>query len=367
VMHEKHGRQHIHVVWQRTDIDTMTLVPDSFNYVAHERASKALEQEFGHEPVPGKHTKRDREKQPEFPKQEISHAEWQQGERAAVDPRAFKEAITALYQQSDSAEAFKAALAERDLILAKGDRRDYVLVGQDGQIYSLARQIKGVSAKDLRAFMADIDREAVPTVDEAKTLQRDRAPAQSEEIAKLEAALKARHAEEGERLNASQAVEHKRTSEVLDRDTAEKLAHFDAMQESAREQYAREHIPQPTGISGMLAAIRAALNPERAAEEVQKQMAADAEFLRVQEENRANMVAILNASRDKELADISERHAQQQREHAQRYEAERDRYLREHEAAERLRAELEERRRQQELDIEQQRTRDGPSPPDRAR
>src|SRR5665213_179743 len=100
VVHEKHGRQHIHVVWQRTDIDTMKLVPDSFNYVAHERASLALEKEFGHEIVPGKHAKRDRDQQPEFPKEKINHAEWQQAERARADPRAFKEMITALYKAS---------------------------------------------------------------------------------------------------------------------------------------------------------------------------------------------------------------------------------------------------------------------------
>ena len=64
VMHEKKGRQHIHVVWQRTDIETMTLRDDGFNYLAHERASQRLEREFGHEPVPGKHAKRDRNKQP---------------------------------------------------------------------------------------------------------------------------------------------------------------------------------------------------------------------------------------------------------------------------------------------------------------
>ena len=29
VMHEKRGREHIHVVWARTDIDTMTLRSDS--------------------------------------------------------------------------------------------------------------------------------------------------------------------------------------------------------------------------------------------------------------------------------------------------------------------------------------------------
>ena len=150
VVHEKHGRQHIHVVWQRTDIDTMTLVSDSFNYVAHERASMALEMEFGHEHVPGKHAKRNREKQPEFPEAEISHAEWQQAERAGADPHAFKDAITALYAHSDNGQAFQAALEEHGFVLAKGDRRNYVIVDADGQIYSLARQIKASAPRSAR-------------------------------------------------------------------------------------------------------------------------------------------------------------------------------------------------------------------------
>src|SRR5439155_6680181 len=101
VLHEKNGREHVHVVWQRTDIDTMTLVSDSNNYYAHERASMALEKEFGHEHVPGKHAKRDREKQPEMPKAEATHAEWQQAERTGIDPGDLKEAITAFYRHSD--------------------------------------------------------------------------------------------------------------------------------------------------------------------------------------------------------------------------------------------------------------------------
>ncbi|WP_374142216.1 hypothetical protein [Sphingomonas sp.] len=47
----------MHVVWARTDLDTMTLRSDSQNYHAHERASLRLEQEFGHELVPGKHAR----------------------------------------------------------------------------------------------------------------------------------------------------------------------------------------------------------------------------------------------------------------------------------------------------------------------
>ena len=107
VMHQKHGREHVHVVWARTDIDEMILRSDSQNYQAHERASQKLEQEFGHEPVPGKHAKRDREKQPEFPRAEANQAEWQQGERTGLLPGAMKDQITALKQACDSAQAFK--------------------------------------------------------------------------------------------------------------------------------------------------------------------------------------------------------------------------------------------------------------------
>lgn len=172
IMHEKHGRQHIHVVWARTDIDRMILRSDSQNYLAHERASQRLEREFGHEPVPGKHAKRDRQKQPEFPKAEADQAEWQQGERTGLSPTARKDQITALKQASDNAQAFKTALEEQGYILAKGDRRDFVIVDEAGSIHSLGRQIRDMKAAELRAFMKDIDRETLPSAEEAKELQR---------------------------------------------------------------------------------------------------------------------------------------------------------------------------------------------------
>ena len=375
VMHEKKEREHIHVVWQRTDIDTMTLVSDSNNYYAHERASLALEKEFGHEHVPGKHAKRDREKQPEPPKEEISHAEWQQGERARIDPRAFKEAVTQLHQQCDTGQAFKAALEDRGYLLAKGDRRDYVIVDGQGQIYSLARQINGVTAKDLRAFMADVDRETIPSVEQAKTLQRERAPEpvqppsgpSPEELAKLESALKARHEEEGRALSDRQEAEYKQTAHVLEGEIADKLRNLDAVQLAARDRYEREYLAQPAGFAAYLAAIKAAINPEQAAGEVRKQLEADAQFLHKQQKERQERSAAWNAAKETDLADLAERHAQQRREHAARYDEDRARYVREHEAAQRLAAEIEERRRQKERESEQQRTRGGPEPPDRAR
>ena len=102
VLHEKHGREHIHVVWARTDLDTMTMRSDSMNFAAHERASQALELEFGHEAVPGKHAKRDREKQPEFPKAEVHHDEWQQAERAGISIEERRAQLAALQRASDN-------------------------------------------------------------------------------------------------------------------------------------------------------------------------------------------------------------------------------------------------------------------------
>ena len=396
VLHEKHGREHIHVVWQRTDIDTMTLRSDSWNYLAHERASMALEKEFGHEHVPGKHAKRDREQQPEFPRQEFNHAEWQQGERTGIDPREFKAAITALYAQSDNGQAFKAALEEKGYVLARGDRRDYVIVDEHHQVYSLARQIKGVNAKELREFMADIDRNMIPTIDQAKALQdeRPREPEKSprespeapqppasqpespapdssakqdlakEEIAALETALKERHAEEGRQMRLRQEAEYEQTARVLAEEAQEKLGHFDALQQAAREQFFRDTYRAQTGIAGFIEAIKERLNPQLLADKARDRKDAKDAFLRRQEKARADRVVRLTTERETDLAELTERHEQQRREHDAKYEQERDRYLREREAAARLLAEIEERRRlEQQLKDEHGRGMDGPDPP----
>ena len=213
VMHEKHGRQHVHVVWSRTDIDTMTLRADSHNYQAHERASQRLEIEFGHEIVPGKHAKRDRERQPELPQSEVNHAEWQQAERSGLDPRARKAQIRQLWEASDTAPAFAAALEDAGYLLARGDRRDFIIVDRQGEAYSLGRDA-GVRAAELRDFMAGIDRAALPSQADAIQQQKNalEAPAEAKapepgidaSAALLRAAIEARHAEALDALEKKQ-------------------------------------------------------------------------------------------------------------------------------------------------------------------
>lgn len=64
--------------------------------------------------------------------------------------------INELYQQSDSGTAFQAALEGNGYTLAKGDKRGFVLVDEQGKVYSLSRQLKGQRAKDLRERLKDV-------------------------------------------------------------------------------------------------------------------------------------------------------------------------------------------------------------------
>lgn len=382
VLHEKHGRQHIHVVWQRTDLDTMTLASDSWNYRAHEEASARMEQEFGHEHVPGKHAKRDRNRQPELPRSEFNHAEWQQAERSGLDPRDRKDTFAALYQQSDTAKAFHSAIEEEGYILAKGDRRDFVVVDEAGHVHSLGRQLRDVTAKDLRAFMSDIDRETLPTVEESKALQEQAAREREDEerrkgetehsqvrpqearepdTATLERALKERHERERDRLREAQESEQRQLRHALALERREKLANQKAMQDAERRRLRDE---QRRERSGFLAAVQRRLNRKRAAEQDAARLRERRELAREQKQAREDLRERLAEEAKSEIADLKERHAQQHRIQAQTYHDERERYLREEEAARRLLEEHEQRRREQ----EEQRTRDGPDrPPRRAR
>jgi len=390
VMHQKHGRQHLHVVWARTDIDTMTLRSDSMNYPAHERASKALEIEFGHEMVPGKHAKRDREKQPEFPNAAINHAEWQQAERTGIDPADRKEQITALKQASDSPQAFKAALEEQGYMLAKGDRRDFVLVDQDGEVYSLARQIKGMKAAELREYMKCLDPSTLPTAEQAAQIQQQIQDAKKQaaekyaepappepvqpvektkdlspdEIQAIQKAVADRQTRAVAEMRQHHENEYNRTREILDREIAEKLADRDAMQEAECARFAREYAPA-TGVDQLIGRFKRWWNLELAQEREAERDRRWQEMENRQEKERADYAAQLKQTRDADLQDLAERHAQQLRDHAHRTDEDLARYIREQETARRLLAETRERERQQ----EQKRTKDGHKwpPPTRER
>jgi hypothetical protein len=353
------------------------------NYPAHERASKALELEFGHAPVPGKHAKRDREKQPEFPDAAVNHAEWQQAERTGIKPDDRKDQITALQQASDSGQAFKTALEAQGYMLAKGDRRGFVLVDQAGEVYSLARQIR-MKAAELREFMKGIDPQTLPTAEEAAQLQQQKLeekkqaaekppepsqPAEqtkgpsTDEIQAIQKAVAERQAREVADIRQRHDAEFRHTRDILDADMAESMGHFDARQEAERARFEREKA-LAAGLDRVIDTIQRWWNPKRAQARKTERERDKNEFQQRQKTGRDQYKGMLEQTRDIELENLTERHAQQLRDHAQRTKEDLDRYLREQETARKLRAEMEERERER----DQEHTRDGPEwPPPRAR
>jgi len=174
VLHEKLGRQHIHVVWSRIDIQTMKAVHDGHNYRKHEKVARDLERRFGHPRVQGAHHERDGVKRPE---RTPSRAELRQEERTGISGKAVRAEVTEAFRSSDTPEAFKQALEDRGMILAKGDRRDFVIVDKAGGVHSLARRIEGIRAADLRAFMAPLDRDSLLSIEDLKFVIEERSHA----------------------------------------------------------------------------------------------------------------------------------------------------------------------------------------------
>ncbi len=97
-------------------------------------------------------------------------------ERSGIDPKAMKEELTQFWRSTDFGTAFKAAIEERGYVLAKGDRRDFCVVDRAGDAHSLARRLDGVKTAEVRTRMSDVDREALPSVEEAREQQRATPP-----------------------------------------------------------------------------------------------------------------------------------------------------------------------------------------------
>lgn len=171
VVHEKEGREHCHIVWSRIDLDHMRAISDSHNYRKHEEVARDLEREFGHQRVQGAHAERDGKPRPD---RTPSHEEMLQTERGAVSPDQAKALVTDAWRRTDNGQSFKRALEEQNWLLARGDRRDFVVIDPEGGTHSLARRVEGAKASDIRARMADVNPESLPSVSEARAIQRER-------------------------------------------------------------------------------------------------------------------------------------------------------------------------------------------------
>lgn len=165
VIHEKEGRRHAHAVWSRIDADQMKAVNLPHFKRRLTSLSRALFLEHGWT-LPGG-LKTNGGKSP----LNFTLAEWQQAKRIGLDPREVKQVFREAWEVSDTLTGLQNALGERGYALAKGDRRGFVALDVEGNVYAFPRWA-GLKSKEVRDRLgAPVD---LPSVAQTKADLRTR-------------------------------------------------------------------------------------------------------------------------------------------------------------------------------------------------
>mgnify|MGYP003608805650 CR=1 FL=1 len=170
VMHEHKGEQHIHVVWSRIDREQHKARELIFDHDRCTETAREIEREYGlRELAPSHH----RTQQP------LTRADYEEASRQGRDVaevRDAKDRISEAWARSDNGASLDNALRDAGLVLAKKDdnARAFVVVDEAGKVHGLGRTV-GEKAKAVQAKLADLDRDLLPSVDQAKEYQKTRA------------------------------------------------------------------------------------------------------------------------------------------------------------------------------------------------
>lgn len=250
VFHEKEGRRHAHCVWSRIDADTMTARQLSFFKTKLMGISRDLYLEHGWK-MPGGIERAGNRNPTNF-----TLAEWQQAKRSGLDPRWLKETVQSCWNRSDGMRAFQGALESHSLLLAKGDRRGFVVLDHNGEVHALARQLD-VKTKDIGARLGSPD--ALPSVDTAKATMAKR----------MTPALRAHVAEaRGQFAKRSQKLgEYKSEMTTLHRDERVKLQDRHKLEWAVETRQRTARLPK--GLRGIWHRITGQYQKVRAANEAE--------------------------------------------------------------------------------------------------
>lgn len=169
VFHEKTGedgqsRKHAHIVWCRikTDNGQIRAVHLGHDYYKLKSCARELAKEFGLNLTyeqEGKSKKGDA----------FDHAKSQGKNRDPHTAKTRKDLLTRLWQEHPTPQGFCDAAAMHGFIIARGERRTFVIVDSDNQIHALARQLEGINTKGVKARLGDPDQ--YPSVEQAKDEQ----------------------------------------------------------------------------------------------------------------------------------------------------------------------------------------------------
>ncbi|HEY1757670.1 MAG TPA: AAA family ATPase [Bryobacteraceae bacterium] len=157
---EKSGHEHMHVAWSRIDDETMTARPLSFFKLRLKEVCRELENELGLTRVTN-----DRR----GPAMSPHRDEYEQARRLGIDIHEIRTSIRNCWEHSDSGRSFAAALADQKLILARGERRAFIVIDSAGGMHALGKRILGHTAAEVRVRLADLDLQKLPSVEQVRT------------------------------------------------------------------------------------------------------------------------------------------------------------------------------------------------------
>ena len=157
---QKTGDTHIHIAFSLIDENTLKARPLPFFKMRLKEACRELEFKLALTPV-----RNERETEIKFAP---TKAEDEQARRLGLDAHQIRETIRACYDRSDCGRSFKEALAQEGLVLAQGDRRDYLAIDEAGGLHALGKKILGATAAQVRGKLSDLDRAQLPTLEQAR-------------------------------------------------------------------------------------------------------------------------------------------------------------------------------------------------------
>jgi hypothetical protein len=240
VFHVKQGREHAHVVWSRIDAQAGKAVQ-----IAHDRMKlRSVAQRFARDhgiTLPDRMRENGRKDRFNERARQSNLTEKQQEERSGLSKEARRAAILRAWQQSPDAHEFVKALEQAGYHLARGDRRDYVVVDRAGEVHSLTRQLAGnLKAGDVKALLrADYAPDKLQDVETARAQMQEQRDALKESAAKEQAAEQQIPLREETGATADEARTRERdAAHQRDQEIAARRAELSRHQEDRRAQLA---------------------------------------------------------------------------------------------------------------------------------
>ena len=100
--------------------------------------------------------------------------EFEQSRRLKTSLKEIRDSIRDCWDRSGDGQGFAIALEEKGFKLARGDSRDFMIVGHAGGVHALSKRIIGATARQTRDRLANLSRAKLPTVEAARAqLQYD--------------------------------------------------------------------------------------------------------------------------------------------------------------------------------------------------